>query len=503
VILTVALAFVGYVYSASKAPVYEATAQLLYAPQLDVTNPLSQGYTDPTIQELQLQSAVTMITSPTIRSAVMSQLGGAARVVDHSVSASITTSDPAASSPVDNGVAVTVDSSDANWSARLANTYASAFVAWSVASDRARLTSAETVLSTELKQLQSAGQQNGTDYAQLSQDLHALQILSATTNGNFSVAVPASAPRSASAPRPRRTAAIAGILGLVLGVGLAFGRERFNTRLRDHHEVSAIVQLPVIGRIGRIPEGALARGAIVVSSETDGRAAESIRQLRSNLQFVTLGEREQVLVVMSAQKGEGKSLLTCNLAAALALAGKKVALVDADLRRPRVHTRFGVLNQSGVSSVIAGFCSLDEATQTVDLEEPRTVTLRLTEEQPVPLTIDSNPQLTLLTAGPPPPNPGEMVASKRFASLISQLSRRKFDYILIDSPAFLAVGDAAALAAVADGIVLVVNMRMTSKTVLGEAREFLAQLPPPKLGIVTVMDTVGKNERYHYYTQNA
>ena len=92
--------------------------------------------------------------------------------------------------------------------------------------------------------------------------------------------------------------------------------------------------MPVIGRIAKIPVEALAKGQLVVLSEADGRAAESIRVLRSNLQFASLGEDNRVLMVMSAQKGEGKSLLTANLAASLALAGKKVVLVDADLRRP-------------------------------------------------------------------------------------------------------------------------------------------------------------------------
>ncbi len=140
--------------------------------------------------------------------------------------------------------------------------------------------------------------------------------------------------------------------------------------------------MPVIGRIAKIPVEALAKGQLVVLSEADGRAAESIRVLRSNLQFASLGEDNRVLMVMSAQKGEGKSLLTANLAASLALAGKKVVLVDADLRRPRVHSVFGVRNTHGVSSVIAGFCSLDDALQTYDLESPRAVTVRGNGDEP-------------------------------------------------------------------------------------------------------------------------
>ena len=501
VVITLVLAAAGYVYSASKTPYYEATAQLLYVPQLDVSNPLSQGYTDPTVQETQLQSAVTYLTSPPIHAAAMSAIGNPSALPDHSVSAAITTSDSQSSSPVDNGVAVTVDSTSSLWSAKIANAYAQAFVNWSIANDRAQLASAEAVLTTKIKQLQASGDTSSSDYTVLTQDLHDLQILSAITNGNFSLAVPATPPSAPYAPRPKRSAAMAGVLGLFLAIGFAFVREKLDTRLHNQREVSEIVGLPVIGRIGKIPEAALAQGPIVVSSETDGRAAESIRVLRSNLQFASLGEKNQVFVIMSAQKGEGKSLLTANLAASLALSGKKVLLVDGDLRRPRVHSIFGVRNLNGVSSVIAGFCGLDEALQTFTFESHRPVAVRVNVDKPAVASSEAPLRLTLMTAGPPPPNPGEMVASKQFAGMIHDLSLKRFDYIFVDSPAFLPVGDAAALAATADAILLLVNVKVTNKPTLEEARDFLLKLPPNKLGVVTVMESVGKNDRYHYYAQ--
>jgi len=241
-----------------------------------------------------------------------------------------------------------------------------------------------------------------------------------------------------------------------------------------------------------------------------------------------------VLIVMSSQMGEGKTLLTSNLAASLALAGKSVVLIDADLRRPRVHSIFGISNARGVTSVLAGFCSLDDALQTYDLGGPKVVTASGNGKRSQTFDPEGLSQLTLLTSGPIPPNPGEMVASSQFAALIRQLvegraggagaargvsgvrsgglagrsdlrgdrplRHKGFDYVLIDSPAFLAVGDAAALAAGADAIVLLVNMKMTTRPMLEEARDFLRPLPANKLGVVTVMDSVGNGERYHYYS---
>ena len=502
VVLAIALGGAAYAYSASKTPIYESTAQLLYVPQLNIQDPLSQSFTDPTTQELEMQSAVTLITGPQISQRVGTSIGGSSAVPDYSVSAAITTSDANASTPADNGVAVTVDSTNARWAKTLANAYAGAFVAYSMQRDRASVAAAQAAVSAKLKQFQTPAQKATEDYTLLTQSLNSLEILSSTTTGNFSVAVPAGVSSVPISPKPKRTAAIGVVLGLILGIGFGFLREKLDTRLHDHREVSEIVHLPVIGRVAKIPEQVLAKGSLIVMSDTDARAAESIRVVRTNLQFASLGEAHQVIMVMSANKGEGKSLLTANLAASLALAGKKVLLIDADLRRPRVHSIFGVRNTLGLSSVIAGFCSLDEALQTRDLDAPK-VTVRGNGDRPQTPSSDALPPLTLLTSGPIPPNPGEMVASRRLATIIRDLAAKGFDYVFIDSPAFLAVGDAAALAAVADAIFLLVNLKVTNRPTLEEARDFLEPLPPAKLGVVTVMDDAGKGERYHYYTQNA
>jgi Mrp family chromosome partitioning ATPase/capsular polysaccharide biosynthesis protein len=499
VALMVILAILAYAYSNRKTPLYQSTAQLLYSPQLDISNPLNQNYVDPTTQELQMQSAVTIITGPQINKAVTAQTSSAGALPGYSVDAAVTTSDANASNPTDNGVAITVTSTNPTWAAKLANFYATAFVAYSVNYERTSLKSAETAVSAQLNTVPTSSQ----EYANLIQELHDLKTLSLTATGNFSVAVPAYPSSAPISPKPKRSAAIGAILGLFIGVGFGFMREKLDTRLHTRHEVGEIAEMPVIGSVGRIPTEALAKGPLVVVSEGDGRAAESIRVLRSNLQFASLGEENRVLMVMSAQKGEGKSLLTSNLAASLALAGKRVVLVDADLRRPRVHSIFGVRNTHGVSSVIAGFCTLDEAMQRYDLEGPRAIKVRGNGDGPQAIDGETPPPLTLVTSGPIPPNPGEMVASRRFAEIIRELAARDFDFVLIDSPAFLAVGDAAALAAAADGIVLLVNMKMITRPTLEEARDFLRHLPPNKLGVVTFMDQASKGDRYHYYSHNA
>ena len=505
VICTLGLGLAAYAYSASKTPMYEASALLLYEPQLDITNPLDQGYSDPNTQELQLQSAVTVVTGPEIRGRVDQKLGGSDKWPLHDVTAAIATSDAQSSNATGNGVRVVVTSSSPELAARLANAHAQQFVDWRVETERARIAAAETVIEAKLRDFTTPAEQASTDFVLLSERLRDLQIYSSTATGNFSVAVPATTPSTPYAPQPRRSAVMGAVLGLGFGIALAFLREKLDTRLRSYREVGDMMDLPVVGRIPVIPPQSLQRGPLVVVSEAEGRAAESLRALRSNIEFVSLGSEKRILMVVSAQKGEGKSLVIANLAASLALSGKKVVLIDADLRRPRVHSVFSVPNTRGVSSVIAGIATLEDSLQSVTPLNTTKVRMGGGNGDRPKLGDDNygtEARLWLLPSGPIPPNPGEMVASQRFHNLVTSLADMSFDYVLVDSPAFMSVGDATALATCVDGILLLVNMNKTRRPILEEARDFLALLPAPRLGVITVADQSAGDERYHYYARD-
>lgn len=491
---TLVLGGAAYFYAHSKVPMYAATAALLYEPQLDVTNAgSSTGQSDAYTQSLELDSAATVIAGPDIRDLVKEQIGNPQSWPYYYVSA--TPGTPLDSSSSSSTLNVEVDSTDPSWAAKLATAYARQFVAWRIDNQRQRIAAAVAVIEEKRKEFKTALQQQSTDYYYLTQRLNDLEIQSQTATGNFRLVSPASTPGAPFAPQPKRSAAIGAFIGLVLGLSFAFVRDKLDTSLRSHHEVRDVSGMPVVGRIARIPDDVLAKNPLVVANNGDGRAAESLRVLRSNLDFVCLGEEYRRLMVVSAQKGEGKSLLTANLAASMSLAGKRVVLVDADLRRPKVHRMFNLPNNVGVSSIVAGRVPLEKALLTYNVL-PK---VRRNGNSADPTgDFDPTPSLKILTAGPVPPNPGEMVASQRFTAILDQLSAMPFDYILIDSPAFMAVGDVAALAAHVDGIFLLVNMKMTSRPILEESREFLAPLPPRKLGVVTVMDHIG-DERHRYY----
>ena len=501
VILAVIAAGGAYLLASRQTPMYSATAELLYSPGVDLSNPLgSYAYVDPTAQQVQILSATTTITSPEIEKLVRSTVGTESKWPSYSVSATVSSpSQPGASTTYSTGVAITVDSVNAQWAARLANAYAEQFIKWRTKNEQTEIANAEAVLESKIKDLQTSGHTSSNDYAILTGDLQDLEIRSATATGDFVVLAPATAPDAPYAPNPKKSAVLGLGVGVLVGLGVALLRERLDTRLRSHRDVGELLGLPVIGRIPTISNDVLSKGPLVVLTESDGTAANALRILRTNIEFASLGEEHRVLMVVSALQGEGKSLTIANLAASLTLAGKNVLLVDGDLRRPQLHKLFGLRNVSGISSVIAGQAKLDASIQPalgpVLVRTPEGAS----RERPEP-NHDAAPRLSVLTAGPPPPNPGEMVGSQRFASLISELKSMPFDLLLVDSPAFLAVGDALSLAADVDGVLLLVNLKKTRRPILEEAKELLGAVPARKLGVITVSDDLGRDEHYRHYS---
>ena len=383
----------------------------------------------------------------------------------------------------------------------MANAYAQQFIAWRTKNEQAEIANAVAVLSSQIKVLETNGQRSSSDYAILTADLQDLQIRSATATGDFIVLAPATTPTAPYAPTPKKSGILGLGVGILVGLGVAALREKLDTRLRSHRDVAEMLDLPIVGRIPTISGAVLAKSPLVVLTESDGSAANAMRILRTNIEYTSLGEEHRVLMIASPLQGEGKSLTIANLAVSLTLAGKNVLLIDGDLRRPHLHQLFGVRNVAGISSVIAGQVKLVDAIQPawgtgVVVRTP----VGAARERLGP-TNGAAPSLSLLPAGPAPPNPGEMVGSQRFASLMSKLKAMPFDLLLVDSPAFLAVGDALALAADVEGVLLLVNLKKTRRPILEEAKELLAAVRAHKLGIVTVNDDLGREERYRQYSQ--
>ncbi len=281
---------------------------------------------------------------------------------------------------------------------------------------------------------------------------------------------PATPPTTPVSPRTTLNLALGLLVGLAAGAGGALLREQLNTTVKTPDDVETVTgSVP----LGLVPFDATARTQPLVSGEqTDGRA-EAFRTLRTNLQFADVDRPPRSIVVTSAMPDEGKTTSACNIALTLALTGSRVVLVEADLRKPRVCDYLGLDSGAGLTNVLAGQHSLDDV-----------------------LVPWKRRTLTVLPAGPVPPNPSELLGSQHMGTLIQALAAQ-YDHVIIDTPPLLPVTDAAVLATVADGAVLIVRHGRSSRDDLELAVQALAAVNARLLG--TVLNFIPQRRRGYGY----
>lgn len=314
-------------------------------------------------------------------------------------------------------------------------------------------------------------------YTLLQTRLKEAQVAEAVEDPTVRVVETAILPIEPISPRPVRNMALAAVLGLMLGVGLAFVREYMDTRLHSSDQIEQLYGLPTIARVPEmaIGNGALGRRkALVTLSQAHSVGAESFRNLRTNVRFVRAGQGATEMVVTSPAPQEGKSLTAANLAIALAQQGLRTLLIDADMRRSVQHLQFGLEATPGLSDLL------------VSQDDPDGV-IRPTE-------VDG---LDLLPAGMHPPNPAELVSTPRMERLLTDL-RERYDSIVIDSPPMLAVTDASVLGRKTDGVILVVRAEKTEKDAINLAIQQLHHVGSRILGVV-VNDAKPDGPYYAYY----
>lgn len=273
-------------------------------------------------------------------------------------------------------------------------------------------------------------------------------------------------------PNTTRNVGIGLALGLILGLGLALARHLLDNTVKDRESVE---QLTGVGLVGSIPLDKERRKETPITFATDNSAiAESFRKIRTNLQFVAVDNPPRVIVLTSSVPTEGKSTTAINVALALAENGHNVALIDGDMRRPTLHKYLNLVGPVGFSTVLSRGATLEQT-----LQKSRF------------------PGLTVLTAGTVPPNPSELLASQSAKNVIDEL-RERFDYVIIDSTPLLAVTDAAILAAVADGVLLIARYGHTKREQLAHAASNLTDVGAPLLGAVLTMVPTRSNASYSY-----
>lgn len=292
--------------------------------------------------------------------------------------------------------------------------------------------------------------------------------------GRFEVAT-AREPKEPVSPTPVRDAGLALGAGLVLGLAAAFLRDYTDDTLRTKEDLDAATGgIPVLGIIPAIDEWRDRKTALLETvSHPNSAASEAYRGLRTSIEFVAVDQKVDVIHVTSSTSGEGKSTTSANLAVTLARAGKRVILIDCDLRRPRLHHFFGMDNAVGFTSVVLGSSRIEDALQTVP----------------------GVPGLLVLPSGPPPPNPSELLSTKTVRTKLESLARSS-DYVVIDSPPLLPVSDSVVISSLADITLLVVTARTTARRSLHRSIEMLAQVNAPLEGLV--FNGVGSEGTYGY-----
>jgi capsular exopolysaccharide synthesis family protein len=269
------------------------------------------------------------------------------------------------------------------------------------------------------------------------------------------------------------------MLGVLVGCGGAYLLEVTDKSFRTPEEIRARLRLPIVGHIpylthtrDQVPfvspagEPVELDAALYTLHRPSSVEAEAYRSVRTALYFSTQGERHKVVQVTSPNMGDGKSTLIANLAIAIAQSGRKVILVDADLRRPRVHRVFGLTSRKGLAQVIAGSVPLTDAVQ------PTVV-----------------PNLSALPCGPRPAQPGELLTLPAFADVLEEL-RESYDYVLVDTPPLLAVSDPCAVAPRVDGVLLTLRISKNGRPAAERARDMLGSLRVQIFGVV--VNGVGK-----------
>lgn len=288
-------------------------------------------------------------------------------------------------------------------------------------------------------------------------------------------------------PKTVRNGALGLVVGLVLGLGLAFLREALETRVRTTEEVSArLGGLPLLGRLPRPPKRLRRSDKLVMLEDPASAQAEAFRMLRANLDFMTLDRDAPTIIITSALEQEGKSTTVANLAVAFARAGKRVVLVDLDLRRP-VLARFFDLEGPGLTQVALGHVPLEAALVGIAITDPpaprRRLSLRRSGNQNGHVTRELLGQLEVLPSGPIPPDPGEFVSSAALGKVMGAL-RERADVVLVDAPAALHVGDVVSLSSLADGILVVARPTALRRQTLAELKRLLSLVRTPALGFV-------------------
>lgn len=314
------------------------------------------------------------------------------------------------------------------------------------------------------------------------------------SDNNISVIEIAIPPELPVSPRRLMTVFGALFLSTLFGMGLALVLEYLDDTIRSTEEIEQYLQLPALAAIPRIDSLQKRKLLLVGSSENEGddylgsellihadprsSLAEAYRHLRTSILLSTAGHAPKSLLITSSLPSEGKTTTATNTAISLAQTGAKVLIIDADMRRPRLHSIFDIGNGAGLSTLLSSALNDNEIDDAVQQ--------------------DDRSKLYLLTSGPIPPNPAELIGSEQMATLLRML-QAKFTHIVIDSPPIASFTDGVLIASMVDGVILVVHAGKSSKQVVRRSRQLLNEIGAKVFGVVLNNVNLSTQDNYFYY----
>ena len=327
--------------------------------------------------------------------------------------------------------------------------------------------------SVEFKALSLEAQSARQVYDMLLQTANQTGMAGAYKGSNIQIVDAAEVPRWPILPNTSRDLTVSFLAGCLLAVGLVFGFEYLDSRIKTPDDLKMHLGLPFLGLVPVVP-GKGEEPILLPGGNVPANFSEALRAIRTSVIFSSADEGSRSIVITSTAPHEGKTLVSSNLACALAQTGQRVVLVDGDMRRPRVHDMFGRAQEPGLSNVLVGTTRLRDAVGPTSIAH-----------------------LHVLPAGHIPPNPAELLGSNRYIELMHELGLA-YDWVIIDAPPVMAVTDAAVIAHAATGVVFVVGAEMTPRRNAVAAVDQLTAARAKFIG--AVLNRVDVKRHAYYYS---
>ncbi|HEV2777074.1 MAG TPA: polysaccharide biosynthesis tyrosine autokinase [Solirubrobacteraceae bacterium] len=433
-LLVVSLPVATYVVSASTPKEYLATAIVQVQGAAVDTSLFTTGPILP--QTAAIAAAAQLAETPSVAREAAKRLNPRPQRLKALMDSLVVTSEN------DTGF-VTLDIRDRNpqRAADVANAYADALVAARTRQARAQV---NRTIQIVRQQLAAMGDADATGRAQLSEQLQRLRALEAAQTNNAVIVQPAVIPDSPASPKPLRNALLALVLGLLAGVGIALLLDRLDRRIRRTEDLRRLTDLPILTVIGEEMFRPRAHAPL--------HDSEPIRSLRAGLTYFNVDQPVRSIVVTSPGPSDGKSTVAASLAISLAHSGRDVILIDADLRRSKLAERLGISRSApSLGSILASRASLGASLTEIDSDAGR---------------------LRVVPAGPPPPNPSELIDSAQMRDLLDD-AESLADIVVIDSPPVLVVSDIVPVLRDVSGIILLVRMKRTNRHAVKRSLEII------------------------------